>query len=109
MIEPGAFRQREPWTVGSGMVGPTRVFHHIQCGAELLGGDDAVAGVGRCADRPVRGDRCPLILDSHLLVALEATAGQNHASASPDQLGLRTFRSEGVPNVDAPHDIVLDM
>ena len=37
----------------SGTVGPpTRRLPSFECGAELFGGDDAVAGVGLGADRP---------------------------------------------------------
>ena len=72
------FRQREPRTVGQrdGWP-PPRVFHHIESGTELFGGDDAVTGVGGGIDGPVGGDRCALLLDPHLLVALEPVTGEN--------------------------------
>ena len=105
-----ALRQRKPRAIGqrNGRT-PPRVFHHIQCGTELFGGDDAVTGIGRRADGPVGGDRGALVLDPHLLIALEATTGQDHPPPGPDQLGLSGFRGGGVAHVDAAHHVVLDV
>ena len=88
---------------------PPGVLHDVQCGAELLGGQDAVTGVGHGADGPLGGDRGALVLHPHLLVVLEAAAAQDHAAAGPDQLRLSASGRVRVAHVDAADDTVLDV
>ena len=88
---------------------PPRVFHDIQGGAELFGGENAVAGVGDGAHRPLGGDGGALVLDPHLLVVLETATTQDHPPPGPDQRRLGTFGFSGVANIDAPNHTALDV
>ena len=105
-----AFRQREPWCADQRhRRPPPGVLHDVQCGAELLARDDAVAGVGLGADRPLGGDRGALVLHPHLLVVLEPARAEDHAAAGPDQFGLSRFGCVGIADIDAAHHAVLDI
>ena len=105
-----ALGQREPRRADQrNRRAPPGVLHEFQCGAELFGGQDAVAGVGDGADGPLGGDRRALVLHPHLLVVLEAAAAEDDSAAGPDQPRLGASGFVGVAHVDAAHDAVLDV
>src|SRR5271156_2454409 len=100
--EPRCTDQRDGWP-------PPGVLHDVECGAELFGGENSVAGVGLRAHRPLGGDRRTLVLDPHLLVVLEPAATANHCLSGSNQLWLSGFRLFGVANIYAADCPVLDV
>ena len=105
-----AFGQREPGCTDQGhRRAPPGVLHHIQCGTQLFGRQDSVAGIGHRSDRPLGGDRGALVLDPHLLVVFEPAAAQDHAAPRPDELRVRCFGPLGVAYQNAGDDTVFDV
>ena len=105
-----AFGQREPRRIHQrNRRPPPGVFHDLQCGAQLLGGQDPVAGVGLRADGPLGRDRSALVLHPHLLVVLETARPEDDGAARPDDLRLSISGVAAINNIDAAHDAVLDI
>ncbi len=91
MIAPGELRSDSAihGAPTSGTVGIHQASSMISSAApELFGRQDALAGVGLGADRPLGGDRRALVLHPHLLVVLETAAAEDDSTSCPDKLRL---------------------
>lgn len=88
---------------------PPGVFHQFQCGAQLFGRQNPVTGVRLGAHGPLGGDGRALVFHPHLLVVLEAAAGQDHTAARPDQPRFGGLGRLTVTDIDPAHHAVFEV